>query len=434
MKNWKRQEIGHQFLVVEDDYLSRIAVEKILSPFGTVLLAKNVFEAKTIMANFPLDMAFIDLKLERTMGGLDLIEIANSKGIHSVILSGYEESKYIEDAYQRGCKDYLVKPFNPEILPALLKKLDSKGPLKDISFTLNDPPILLVGETGTGKSRLARQIHREFFKDAPFVEMACAEIPETLLESELFGFEKGAFSGANNSKPGRLELANGGILFLDEVATMPLTTQKKLLKAIEEKKFFRLGGTSCKKTQFFLISATSDNLTNLVKEGKFRRDLYYRLEGHVIERPPLRKDKEHIPLLVEQFLKRGSRRVVLTKEVWQIFYNYNWPGNIRELSHTIDILRKHLKGIITQEDLPDKFKEVYSMENPPVKMSCEQMEFIEQKGLKSFLKAWEENVVLHFLKKNDKKVRKTTRQLQISNNVFYKIMERINAQKYIQSK
>ena len=431
MKNSKGYKMGHQFLVVEDDYLSQMAVEKMLSPFGTVLLAKNVSEAKNIMKNFPVDMAFIDLKLEHSMGGLALIEIANKQGIHSVILSGHEEQKYIEDAYGRGCKDYLVKPFNPKILPSLLKKLDSQGPLKDIFLDLNDPPILLVGETGTGKGRLAHQIHREFFKDAPFVEMACAEIPEDLLESELFGFEKGAFSGAGSSKLGRLELADGGVLFLDEVATMPLMSQKKLLKAIEEKKFFRLGGTSYKKTQFFLISATSDNLTSLVKEGKFRRDLYYRLEGHVIELAPLRERREHIPLLIEQFLKRGSRRVVLNQKVGRIFHDYHWPGNIRELSHTIEVLRKHQKGIVTVEDLPNKFKEQFSQRKEEERISCEQVKFVEKNGLKAFLKAWEDKAVAHFLKKNNNQVCKTAKELQISNNGFYKIMERINGRKSI---
>ncbi|MCY4523773.1 MAG: sigma 54-interacting transcriptional regulator [Halobacteriovoraceae bacterium] len=416
----------YQFLVIEDDLLAQMAIKKTLNPFGEVLLAHNVFHAKTMMANFPVDMAFIDLKLGNSMGGFDLIEIADNRGIYPVVLSGYEEQKYIEDAYRKGCRDYLVKPFADEELQDLLKKFDKKNLLKNHNYSLDDPPVLLVGETGTGKSRMARQIHRNHFKNTPFVEMACAEIPEDLLESELFGFEKGAFSGADKSKPGRLELADGGVLFLDEVATMPLSTPRKILKAIEEKKFFRLGGVSPREVKFFLVSATCEDLDFLVKQRKFRRDLYYRLEGNVIKLNPLRRRKEELFFLIEEFLKRGSRRIVLANDVWQILYNYNWPGNIRELSNTVEVLRKNHRGIITVDDLPDKFKikNIHS-----VKLSDDQIDLIEKNGLKYFFERVEEKVVIHFLNKNNNQIRKTTRQLKLANSGFYKILGRINEKK-----
>jgi len=218
--------------------------------------------------------------------------------------------------------------------------------------------ILLLGESGTGKELVARAVHYMSTREkGSFIKFNCASIPEGLLESELFGHEKGAFTGAMFLRKGRFELADGGTIFLDEIGDLPVALQPKILRVLQEKEFERVGGEKTIKVDIRLIAATSRNLEELVAAGKFREDLYYRLNVIPVYLPPLRERREDIPPLVEHFLRKyneeNGRSVVVDREVLNVFLNYEWPGNVRELENTIERLVVMARGsVITPGELP----------------------------------------------------------------------------------
>ncbi len=222
---------------------------------------------------------------------------------------------------------------------------------------MTDSTVLITGESGTGKSLIARAIH--FLsprKDRAFVTINCAAIPETLLEAELFGYERGAFTGAYTPRKGKFEMANGGTIFLDEIGDMPLSLQAKLLRVIQDREIERLGSEKIVRVDVRIIAATNRDLYALVKEGKFREDLYYRLNVVPIHVPPLRERREDIPLLVEHFLKvynsKYGKRVKLAPDAVQALMEYSWPGNIRELENTVERLVVMHEGAVRAIDLP----------------------------------------------------------------------------------
>ena len=236
-----------------------------------------------------------------------------------------------------------------------------------------DSTVLITGESGTGKSLIARAIH--FLsprKDRPFITINCAAIPETLLEAELFGYEKGAFTGAYLPKKGKFELANGGTIFLDEIGDMPLSLQAKLLRVIQERELERLGSERSVRIDVRIIAATNRDLHTLVREGKFREDLYYRLNVVPIHVPPLRERREDIPLLIDHFLERFNSRygkkVRLTPDAVEPLIEYDWPGNIRELENTIERLVVMNEGTVRAIDLPPHIL-AYRRKTPPQEIS-----------------------------------------------------------------
>ncbi|QER41910.1 GAF domain-containing protein [Thermodesulfobacterium sp. TA1] len=223
-------------------------------------------------------------------------------------------------------------------------------------------PVLIQGESGTGKELIAKAIHFNSDRaDKPFIAINCAAIPESLLEAELFGYEKGSFTGALTSKPGKFELANGGTLFLDEIGDLPLSLQAKLLRVLQEYTFERLGGTKPIKVDIRIISATHKNLQELINQGRFREDLYFRLNVVNIYIPPLRERKEDILVLTEHFLDQLSQKykknVKIAKETLKIFLEYPWPGNVRELENVLEsLVILSDEEFITPEHLPEGFK------------------------------------------------------------------------------
>jgi len=256
--------------------------------------------------------------------------------------------------------------------------------------------ILLMGESGTGKELIAKAIHFESDRaKGPFIAINCAAIPENLLEAELFGYEKGAFTGALVSKPGKFELANGGTIFLDEIGDMPLALQAKLLRVIQDKAFERIGGTRPIKVDVRIIAATNKDLEKMVKEGTFREDLYYRLNVIPIFLPPLRERREDIPLLIDYFLKKFNKEynknIGISNEAVKALINYSWPGNVRELENTIERLVVLTEGEeITLEDLPFYIKQ--EKENPLAFLKDTnslpaQLELLEKKAIEEALKA-----------------------------------------------
>jgi DNA-binding NtrC family response regulator len=442
------------FLIIEDDDLTRLSLFSMLSDYGNVDEFSKLLEGVQALSSKKHDIVFIDLDLDTELAGLELIRKAKQYGIYSVVISGREDDQSIEEAYTLGCEDYLAKPFNKEALSMVLKKfnfLSNQSILRDFfskdyitqdkklvnelesinEIILSERPVLLKGETGTGKTMMAKLIHRLIFDNMEnFVHINCSEIPENLLESELFGHEKGSFSGATSKRKGRLCLADGGTLFLDEVATMPKNLQQKLLKAIEEKTFYPVGSDQPVTSNFRLISATCENLGQLVSDGEFRMDLYYRLEGHIINLTSLVDRPFDIPILIKHFIKKGSRRVIFSNDVIEVFKSYNWPGNIRELKKTIEILQVKKNGIIRLSDIPKHILDNEASYAKSESLSREflkedHIEFVERNGFKDFINKLEDEMVQHFYNKNDEKVRKTLKELKLSNSAFYRIMERL---------
>lgn len=223
----------------------------------------------------------------------------------------------------------------PEIVGASRKMRDILGQI--IKIAASNSTVLIYGESGTGKELVAESIYRHSpRKGKPFVKLSCVAIPEGLLESELFGHEKGAFTGAVSQKKGKFELADGGTIFLDEIGDMPLTTQAKLLRVLQEREFERVGGIVPIKVDVRFIAATNKSLVEMTKQGLFREDLLYRLQVFVIELPPLRERREDIPLLVDNILGKSQKMIKVSPQAFQSLIAYSWPGNVRELFNTIE--------------------------------------------------------------------------------------------------
>jgi two-component system response regulator AtoC len=221
-----------------------------------------------------------------------------------------------------------------------------------------DLTILIQGESGTGKEVLAQAIHRlSLRKDGPLIPVNAAAIPEGLLESELFGHERGAFTGAIRARPGRFELADGGTLFLDEIGDMPLSMQVKILRALQERKIERVGGVKSIGVDVRIVAATHQNLEKMVADGRFRQDLFYRLQGVTLRLPPLRERVDDLPTLVGYLLERAAQRLwrtaaTVTPEAMRCLWTYQWPGNVRELQHTLEAAMVLSDGVIMPEHLP----------------------------------------------------------------------------------
>jgi len=377
-------------LVVDDQEGIRLTLRKILEKEGySIFEASNGEEALNIVKKNPVALAIVDYRIPE-MNGVELIKrIRNEKKIPVIIITAYGFEK-LNMQELNGALDYITKPFDIErIRESVASLLEREKIMEEIAEEVEieedglcgivgkssamlevyslikkvaptDFSVLITGESGSGKELCARAIHHlSRRKDKPFISVACSAIPETLLESELFGYEKGAFTGAEKSRPGKFELANSGTIFLDEIGDMPLFTQAKILRVLQEKEVERLGSEKPVKVDVRIISATNVDLTQAVKEGKFREDLYYRLNVFHIHLPPLRERREDIPLLVLHFLNKyaGEENKIkaISIEALEKLINYNWPGNVRELENVIqraiilaqrDILEAdHIQGL-----------------------------------------------------------------------------------------
>ncbi len=228
-----------------------------------------------------------------------------------------------------------ARHFFPEIIGESLAMRGLLSLIKKVAPT--DATVLIMGESGTGKELVATSLHENSLrKSKPFIKLNCAAIPAELLESELFGHERGAFTGATKFKPGKFDMADKGTLFLDEIGDMPLKLQSKILRVIQEKEFYRVGGSSTVKVDVRFIASTNQNLEKMVQDGAFREDLYYRLNVFTLHLPPLRERKEDIPLLVDRFLQNLPKKVEISSIALQMIMAYSWPGNIRELKNVIE--------------------------------------------------------------------------------------------------
>jgi len=381
-----------KILIVDDESDIRDSLSYVFKKEGySVDTAVNKKEALSLFSKYDYDVVFLDLKLPDG-NGLDLLKEFLEINFESqiIVISAYGNIETAVSAIKLGAFDFLGKPFSVYqaklavekaiekkklTLENLYLKLSLKEKEEEILFIGKDPKvrqilekakiiastdstILITGESGTGKGLLAKKIHEmdEIYK-GPFVCVDCGSIVPSLFESELFGHVKGAFTGAHATKVGKIELAQGGILFLDEIGNIPLDLQAKLLKVVEEKEFSPVGSVKIVKVNLRIIAATNKDLKEEVKKGNFREDLYYRLNVVHFHLPPLRERKTDIPLLAEYFLnyyaKKHNKPVKsFSPKVMEIFMNYHWPGNVRELKHLIErLVIFSTKEVITEKDL-----------------------------------------------------------------------------------
>lgn len=365
-----------RILIVDDDQGMRDYLEIMLSREGyDVHAVHGGKEALTLCRKYTFDLVITDLKMSG-IDGIDLLKSLKeiSPGTMTILITGYASGETALAAMKEGAYDYLEKNFEPENLKSLVRDaLNKKGVseedaqfMKDVKSSVSFggmtgkskemlkvyslvrkmadtvANVLILGESGTGKELVARAIHENSSrKDGPFVPINCGGIPETLLESELFGYMKGSFTGAYADKPGLFEVAHGGTVFLDEIGELSPFLQVKLLRVVQEKTFRRIGGARDISVNVRIISATNRDLEELVKRGAFREDLFYRLNVIPVEIPPLRERKEDIPLLVDYFIERYAREY--NKEIKKIspyamglLVEYPFPGNVRELENIIE--------------------------------------------------------------------------------------------------
>ena len=364
-------------LIVDDDDLVLQSLKMVLRAAGyRVKTADRGSKALKILEKEEVDLVITDLKMP-SMSGVELLDriYEMGKDMPVIMITAYATVETAVDAMKKGAFDYIMKPFSADEIELLVKRALEDRRLRrenhklrevikqensPVDFTIigedekmkalmrmiervanSDVTVLIQGESGTGKELFARAIHtisnrREF----PYIRMNCAAIPETLMESELFGYEKGAFTGAVASKPGKFELADKGTILLDEIGEMPLHLQAKLLRVLQEKEIDRLGGRQTVKVDTRVIATTNRNLAKEVKEGRFREDLFFRLNVLPLYIPPLRERRDDIPLLARHFLAKFNKRIgksirAISDPAMSLLMEYSWPGNVRELENCI---------------------------------------------------------------------------------------------------
>lgn len=424
-------------LIEDQDYL-RATVRNVLRPYGQVLPLSSYqsFLELPLEELRETDLFIIDLDLEEELLGLKILDQLQSINSYKVVLTGRDSQPIIHEVYKRGADDYLVKPFSVEDLNNIIKSLKTrKSHLSAFekfhlnesclaqlpAITESDLPVFLRGETGTGKTTIARAIHENSaHSKGSFVAFNCSEFAETLQESELFGHVKGSFTGAIKDKVGLIQQAHLGTLFLDEVATMPMSLQTKLLKVLEEKSFSPVGSEKTLSSEFRLISASCEDIDEKVKSGEFREDLYFRLQGLGLVLPNLRDQKKVLLKKIEEFRTAESRRRVIDDGAFSCLMNYSWPGNFRELQKELQVLVARKINIVRKEDLPIKM----TIETQPSLDGTDVcLDDIRSLGLKNYLAKVEKEILQKVLEENRGKVRKTLSDLKISSHGFYRIQQ-----------
>ena len=425
-------------LIVDDDYDMLELLQRNLKMFDFhVYKASSVIEAIEILKSSTVDLVITDLQMPG-INGLELIKFTQEHfpEIPKLVVTGYPSVDSAVTSVKSGALDYLVKPFKSEELKDAIEHVLLGGPVskkakktdaESVEVTHyggmvgcspefinlidviervknNRATILIQGESGTGKELVARAIHYEgAFASKPFIVVNCGAIPENLLESELFGYVKGAFTGANETRTGFFQAADGGTIFLDEIGNASMSVQARLLRVLQEKEITMLGSSALQKINVRVIAATNSNLFVMVGKGLFREDLYYRLNVVDIHTTALRDKKSDIPLLIDIFLKRygqeyGKPDTVISKDAMLLLFRHSWPGNVRELENVIQRLIIMSDTTINITDLPDYFKYTLGNEN-----------YTSYKSLKEI----ERDYILKVLSENDNNKTKAAKILQI---------------------
>ena len=383
-------------LIVDDERGTREALAKFLRPSYEVTIAEDGEIGMNLLARNNYDLVLSDIRMPGA-NGLTILDATLKKTPPPpcILFTAYGSIEAAVDAMKRGAFDFVTKPVNLDQLEILIaralesgrikeenaelkKRLDSKFGFESIigssaaiqkiienvrQVAPTRATISITGESGTGKELIAQAIHQFSGRTGRFVPVHCAALPETLLESELFGHEKGAFTGANEQRKGRFELADGGTLFLDEIGEIPLATQVKLLRVLETRSFERIGGMETLQVDTRVVTATNRDLSAMVAEGTFREDLFYRLDVVSIHIPPLRERQEDIPPLVNHFLtyfanENGRPPMTISESAMSALCSYSWPGNIRELKNCVERMVVLTRGqAIELDNVPINIRE-----------------------------------------------------------------------------
>ena len=408
-------------LVVDDDQNIRKVLRDLLDKEGfNVLTASDVDKTLPFIDAQDLDLIVTDLKMPGK-SGMDLLSMVHERrpAVPVIMITAFGNVEAAVTAMKKGAYDFITKPFDEDELLNIIEKAISESEMnKELISTYfdkeshfsdvigkthaiqvvlqmvqkiapTDSTVLITGETGVGKELIAREIHSgSQRRDHPFVKVNCAAIPETLLESDLFGHEKGAFTGAVTTKPGRFEIAHKGAISLDEIGEMPLHLQVKLLGVIQDKSFDRVGGVKTIKVDIRIIAATNQDLQTAIQAGKFRPDLFYRLNVVPIHIPPLRERKDDLIPLVGCFLKifasKYRKKIIhVSPEIMATFSNYDWPGNIRELENVLErMVLMSETDTLTLDQLPAEIRgTVTTVESPTLKEKIDTISQVTEKQM-----------------------------------------------------
>ncbi len=442
-----------QILVVDDEPSLRKVLSAQLTRDGhDVLVAADGEQAVTALRDHHIDVVISDLRMPK-MDGLALLKhVANEHpDVPVIMITAHGTIDTAVTALKNGAFDYVTKPFDREELRAIVRKaaqtralagggnaessngergrfkiVGTSEPMRSVYAIIEkvaDTPstVLITGESGTGKELVARALHENSSRrDAPYIRVNCAAIPKPLIESELFGHEKGAFTGAVASKPGRFELADGGTLFLDEIGEVPVNMQVKLLRAIQESEFERVGGVKTISVDVRLVTATNRDLKADITDGRFRDDLYYRLNVVRVPLPPLRERTDDVPLLLTHFIERFNERLDraisgFDEAALQVLLRYPWPGNIRELENVVERCMLFAEGdMVEVSDLPPELR----AGDAPAARRDSVVPIDPETGLKGAVKEatvkLERELIARALRKTGGNVTHTARLLKIS--------------------
>ncbi|MGA2959107.1 MAG: sigma-54 dependent transcriptional regulator [Thermodesulfobacteriota bacterium] len=442
--------MAKQILVVDDEERIRQSLNGILKDEGyEVLEAKDGLQALKQIEADPPELVLLDIWMPG-MDGMEVLERMKGQipNLPVIMISGHGNIELAVKAVKLGAYDFIEKPLSLEKVlltvnnALLFSKLEQENRAlrqeiqRKYEIVGNSPEIqqlkeqikivaptngwvLINGENGTGKELVARGIHALSLRaDRPFVEVNCAAIPEELIESELFGHEKGSFTGALTKKRGKFDLSNGGTIFLDEIADMSLKTQAKILRILQEQKFERVGGTEMIYVDVRVIAATNRDLKEEIQKTKFREDLYYRLNVIPIVVPPLRDRKTDIPLLVEHFiaefcLDNNKELKKISPEAMSLLVAYSWPGNVRELKNIVERMVIMTRGaVIEAKDVPDPIQEQHKA---PMEFS-----FFEFGLLKDARREFEKRFIMKKLMENDENISKTAEVIGIERSNLHR--------------
>ncbi len=468
-----------RILVVDDDamVLETIGSYFRKEPEFDLILKKSALDGLDVMKSQDLDLIISDLKMP-VIDGIRFLQMVREvdQDLPFIILSGFQDISLVVDAMKKGAQDYLAKPIPRELLIHSIRKVLRETSMKEEIRRLKDQvaerysfenmvgtspviqkifdqirvlsdtdaTVLILGETGTGKELVARAIHQQSSRrDKAFIKINCAAISETLLESELFGHEKGAFTGAIKTKRGKFELGDKGTVSLDEIGDISMGMQSKLLRVLQEREFERVGGVETIRVDVRIIASTNANLTENMEKGSFRPDLFYRLNVFPIILPPLRDRLEDVPLLSEHFLKvynqRFNREVrSISKEVLDILMNHNWPGNVRELENVLERAVIVCQGdTITAGDLELLTRNRSS--KGIGKMSSGSPDRIDdlnimEKGYSEALRELQENLekkyLVAYLSRTRGSIAETAKLMELSPRSIYQKMKKYNIDKF----
>jgi len=429
-------------LIVEDDLLLQKVIAKNIKN-GQLEFATNKNEAFEKLENNNYDICFVDLMLgeDDNYSGLEVVKKAKKKNIYTVVMTSSGNKDTVNKAYSYGADDYYLKGNENKVISIVFQKFINSKKInldkdkifsnqfitKDIEiqreildilkFSSDDIPIMILGPTGSGKTTLAQLIHNYSCRTGEFIDINCSAYNEELLEAELFGYKKGAFTGANEYRIGKLKQADGGTLFLDEIGTMSLLMQQKLLKAIEDKSFYPVGSNKKEHSDFRIISATLEEPEKLIKEQKMRQDFYNRINGLKIYLKPLNQRRSDLFPLIEYFTK-DKKQLAFSNDAMDFLLRYEWPGNIRQLKNMIDYFVSHSKGIIGKSEIEKYLEKGATDVN--ISLSME----LNGRALDDYLDEIGYQIIRKELENSGGKVTFVLKKLKISTRRFYSLINK----------